>query len=66
VGIAQQIVTSLSVAKSVTSTLVGIAIEDGYINSVDDYVTQYLTELKGSAFDSVTIRHLLTMTSGVK
>lgn len=57
---------SLSVAKSVTSTLVGIAIKDGYIKSVDDYVTDYLPELIGSAFDSVKIRHLLTMTSGIK
>lgn len=58
--------SSLSVAKSVTSTLVGIAIKDGYIKSVDDYVTEYLPQLKGSAFDSVRISHLLTMTSGVK
>lgn len=58
--------SSLSVAKSVTSTLVGIAIKDGYIKSVDDYVTQYLPELKGSVFDSVKVRHLLTMTSGIK
>jgi CubicO group peptidase (beta-lactamase class C family) len=58
--------SSLSVAKSVTSTLVGVAIKDGYINSVDDDVTDYLPELKGSAFDGVKIRHLLTMTSGVK
>ena len=58
--------SSLSVAKSVTSTLVGVAIKDGYIKSVDDYVTDYLPNLKGSAFDSVKIRHLLTMTSGIK
>lgn len=58
--------TSLSVAKSVTSTLVAVAIAEGHINSIDDHVTAYLPELRGSAFDSVTIRHLLTMTSGVK
>lgn len=58
--------TSHSVAKSVTSTLVGAAIKDGYIKSVEDYVTDYLPGLKGSAYDSVKIRHLLTMTSGVK
>ncbi|HKK41293.1 MAG TPA: serine hydrolase [Bacteroidales bacterium] len=57
---------SLSVAKSVTSTLVGIAIKDGYIKSVDDYVTYYIPDLKGSAYDSVKIRHLLTMTAGVR
>ncbi len=58
--------SSLSVAKSVTSTLVGAAIKDGYIRSVDDYVTDYLPDLKGSAYDSVKIRHLITMTTGVK
>lgn len=58
--------TSQSVAKSVTSTLVGAAIKDGYIHSVDDYVTDYLPDLKGSAYDQVTVRQLLTMTSGVR
>lgn len=58
--------SSLSVAKSVTSTLVGAAIKDGYIKSVDDYVTRYLPDLKGSGYDSVKIRHLLTMTTGVR
>ena len=57
---------SLSVAKSITTTLVGIAIKQGYIESLDDYVTEYLPELKGSAFDSVKIVHLMTMTSGIK
>lgn len=58
--------SSLSVAKSVTSTLVGVAIKDGYIKSVDDYVTNYIPALKGSAYDSVKIRHLLTMTAGIR
>ena len=58
--------TSQSVAKSVTSTLVGAAIKDGYIKSIEDYVTDYIPDLKGSAYDSVTIRQLLTMTSGVR
>ncbi len=58
--------TSQSVAKSITSTLLGAAIKDGYIKSIDDYLTKYLPDLKGSAYDSVTIRHLLTMTTGVK
>ncbi len=57
---------SLSVAKSVTSTLVGIAVKDGYIKSVNDYVTDYLPDLKGSAYEKVTIRHLLTMTAGIR
>jgi CubicO group peptidase (beta-lactamase class C family) len=58
--------TSQSVAKSVTSTLVGAAIRDGYIKSLDDYVTDYIPDLNGSAYDKVTVRHLLTMTTGVR
>lgn len=58
--------SSLSVAKSVTTTLVGAAIKDGFIKSVDDFVTRYLPELKGSAYDSVKIRHLMTMTAGIR
>jgi len=58
--------TSQSVAKSVTSTLVGAAIKDGHITSVDDYVTDYIPDLKGSAYENVTVHHLLTMTSGVR
>ena len=58
--------SSLSVAKSVTSTLAGAAIKDGYIKSVDDYVVDYIPDLKGSAYDSVKIRHLLTMTTGIR
>jgi CubicO group peptidase (beta-lactamase class C family) len=57
---------SFSVAKSVTSTLVGAAIKDGYIKSLDEPVVTYLPGLKGSAYDGVTVRQLLTMTSGVK
>src|SRR5436190_18232252 len=58
--------TSFSVAKSVTATLVGVAIKDGSIKSLTDPVTRYIPELKGSAYESVTVRDLLTMTSGVK
>ena len=58
--------TSFSVAKSFTSTLVGAAIKDGYIRSIDDKVSDYITDLKGSVYDDVTIKQLLTMTSGVK
>jgi len=57
---------SFSVSKSVTSTLLGAAIADGHIKSLDAPVTDYIPELKGSAYDGVTIRQLLTMTSGVK
>ena len=58
--------TSFSVAKSFTSTLVGAALRDGYIKSMDDKVSQYIPQMKGSAYDDVSIRQLLTMTSGVK
>ena len=58
--------TSFSVAKSLTSTLVGAAIKDGYIKSIDDNVSDYIPDLRGSAYDNVTIKQLLTMTSGVK
>ncbi len=57
--------TSFSVAKSFTSTLVGAAIKDGYINSVDDKVSNYIKDLQGSVYDNVSIQQLLTMTSGV-
>ena len=58
--------TSFSVAKSFTSTLTGAAVRDGYIKSLDDKVTTYVPGLKGSVYDDVTVRQLLTMTSGVK
>ncbi len=58
--------TSFSVAKSFTSTLVGAAVRDGYIKSLEDKVTVYIPTLKGSAYDDVSVRQLLTMTSGVK
>lgn len=58
--------TSFSVAKSFTSTLVGAAIKDGYIKSLDDKVSQYIPGLRGSAYDDVSVRQLLTMTSGIK
>lgn len=57
--------TSFSVAKSFTSTLLGAAIADGFITGLDDPVTTYIPELKGSAYEGVTVRHLATMTSGV-
>lgn len=58
--------TSFSVAKSFTSVLVGAALRDGYIRSMDDKVSTYIPAMKGSAYDDVSIRQLLTMTSGVK
>jgi CubicO group peptidase (beta-lactamase class C family) len=58
--------TSFSVAKSFTSTLMGAAIQDGAIRSLDDTVSHYIPDLRGSAYDDVSIRQLLTMSSGVR
>jgi CubicO group peptidase (beta-lactamase class C family) len=58
--------TSFSVAKSLTATLVGAALRDGHIRSMDDKVSDYLPQMKGSAYDDVSLRQLLTMTSGVR
>jgi CubicO group peptidase (beta-lactamase class C family) len=57
---------SFSIAKSITSTLAGAAMKDGHIRSLDDPVTRYIAGLRGSAYDGVTVRQLLTMTSGVR
>jgi CubicO group peptidase (beta-lactamase class C family) len=60
--------TSFSVAKSFVSTLVGIAIDEGLIGSVDDPITDYLPELaaRDTRFRQITLRHLLTMSSGIR
>ena len=57
---------SFSIAKSITATLVGAAMKDGAIRSLDDPVPRYISGLRGSAYDEVTVQQLLTMTSGVK
>ncbi len=58
--------TSRSVAKSVVSVLVGIAIAEGSIHSVDDPITRYLPELRHTAWDGVTLHQLMTHTSGTQ
>lgn len=62
---AQSHFLSMSMAKSITSILIGIAIDHGAIHSLDDQITQYVPELKGSAYDGVTIRDAIDMKSGV-
>lgn len=64
----ESIQTSFSVAKSFVSALVGIAIAEGTIGSVDDPITRYLPELRerDPGFDRITIRHLLSMSSGLR
>jgi CubicO group peptidase (beta-lactamase class C family) len=56
---------SFSMAKTVTAMLVGIALRDGAIRSIDDPAESYVPELKGMAYGETPIRHLLTMSSGV-
>ncbi len=60
------IVASFSMAKSVTSILIGCAIDEGLIESVNEPITNYIPELKKNGFEKVTIEHLLQMTSGLK
>jgi CubicO group peptidase (beta-lactamase class C family) len=56
---------SFSVAKSVTSMLIGAAIRDGYIESVDEPVANYLPRFRGTPYEESTIRNVLQMSSGV-
>jgi CubicO group peptidase (beta-lactamase class C family) len=62
------LMTSYSVAKSFTTALIGAAIEEGYINSLEDPITDYLPELaeRDSRFEEITIRHLMLMASGLE
>jgi CubicO group peptidase (beta-lactamase class C family) len=57
--------TSFSVAKSLTSTLIGLALQEGRIRSLDDSVEAYVPALRSSAYAGCSIRSLLRMTSGV-
>jgi CubicO group peptidase (beta-lactamase class C family) len=58
--------TSFSAAKSVVSALIGTAIADGSIDSVDDPVINYIPEIAGRGLDTMTIRDLLLMNSGIR
>ena len=60
------IIPSFSMAKSITSILIGCAIDDKIIQSVNEPITKYIPELEEFDFDKVTIEHLLQMTSGLK
>jgi hypothetical protein len=57
---------SMSIAKSITSTLIGAALKEGYIRSLSDSVTRYVPSLIGSAYDGVSVRDVLMMASGVR
>lgn len=58
--------SSMSMIKSLTSTLIGAALQQGAIASLDDAVSRYIPALRGCAYDAVTVRHLITMSSGVR
>ena len=57
---------SWSVAKSFVSAMIGIAVDEGWIESLESPITQYATELEGSAYDGVSIRNVLQMSSGAQ
>jgi len=57
---------SYSMAKSVSSTLIGAALQDGSIASLDDPVTKYVPSLEGGAYQGVSVRNVMQMASGVK
>ena len=56
---------SFSVAKSVVRMLIGVALKEGKIKSIDDPVGTYLEEFKNEGKEKITLRHLLTMSSGL-
>jgi len=58
--------TSFSVAKSLTSTLIGVAIKEGHIGSINDPISRYIGELKNTAYEPVTIAQLMEMRTGVE
>jgi len=57
---------SMSIAKSITSTLIGAAVQQGHIVSLADPVTKYVPSLAGSAYEGVSVRDVLMMSSGVR
>ncbi|GAB5455564.1 MAG: serine hydrolase [Henriciella sp.] len=58
--------TTWSLVKSITSTLVGVAVAEGKIDSVDDQLVKYLPEVEGTAYDGVSIKQALQMSSGIR
>src|SRR5690606_38324313 len=57
---------SMSVAKSVVSALIGIAVAEGKIKSIEDTAVTYVPALKGSGYENVSIKHILQMSSGAR
>jgi CubicO group peptidase (beta-lactamase class C family) len=58
--------STMSTVKSITAMLVGAAVQDGAIKSIDEPLTKYLPALAGSAYEGVSLRHVLTMSSGTR
>lgn len=58
--------STMSTVKSMTAMLVGAAVHDGAIKSIDESLTNYLPALAGSAYEGVSLRHVLTMSSGTR
>lgn len=58
--------TSMSMAKTVVAMLVGVALEEGAIDSIDDPAQRYVPELAGTSYGATALRHLLSMSSGVR
>ncbi len=58
--------TSASVAKSITSALVGVAFDEGYLEDIRDPITRYLPEMDAEGYARITLWHLLTMSSGLE
>ena len=56
---------SFSMAKSITSLLVGIALDEGKIQSLDDPASKYVPAIADSAYGAISLRHLLRMSSGL-
>lgn len=62
----ESVVASFSMAKSVTSILIGCALDDGLIKSIDEPIIKYIPEMKHDDVGQVTIKELLNMRSGIK
>jgi len=59
------VLTSFSMSKSYVSALVGIAIEEGFIKSINDPITDYIKTFKNEGFEKITIEHVLNMRTGI-
>lgn len=62
----ESIIPSFSMAKSITSILIGCALDDSLIKSINEPIINYIPELNNNGFEHVTIKHLLQMTSTLK